>query len=185
MSYRRLLKLAPQQNSIVNKCLRAAWAKQYLYLIKNGRTRIINIDESTFGQYDFHRMMWAPKHGSRGAVIKSVTPRISLIMALDNNGYVYACLTQVITDSTIMAMYLKTLVRILDAENKHWRKHTIILHDGSRYCQSEIMLKTIKQLRLPFMLSGPHSYNTAPVEMLFGGIKTGNLNVDNLPTGRG
>jgi hypothetical protein len=57
-----------------------------------------------------------------------------MIMALDNHGVVYACLTQVNTDSTIMGMYIKELVRQLDSEEKDWRRTTIILHDGAKYC---------------------------------------------------
>ena len=129
-------------------------------------------------------MMWAKKGASTGSIIKSVSPRISLIMALDNNGIVYACLTQVNTDSTMMSMYIKRLVGLLDSEDKHWRYNTVILHDGARYCQSNSMLDLIKSMRIPFMLSAPHSYNISPIEMLFGAIKMGNLNPDNLATGK-
>ena len=42
----------------------------------------------------------------------------------------------------------------------------------------------IKELRIPFMLSSPHSYNISPIEMLFAAIKTGNLNEEDIPTGK-
>jgi len=121
-------------------------------------------------------MIWAPKHGSKGTVIKQVSPRISMIMALDNFGKVYACLTHVNTDSTIMGIYIKELVKELDNEDRDWRRSTIILHDGAKYCQSNITINVLRDLRVPFMLSSPHSYNISPIEMLFAAIKTGSLN---------
>ena len=59
--------------------------------------------------------------------------RISLIAAIDNFGEVYACFTQVNTDSKIMGLYFRELVKLLDSENKNWRDDTIILHDGAKY----------------------------------------------------
>jgi hypothetical protein len=43
----------------------------------------------------------------------------------------------------------------------------------------------MRELRVPFMISSPHSYNIAPIELLFGAIKTGNLNEQQLPTSKG
>ena len=128
--------------------------------------------------------MWAPKDGSQGQVIKHLQPRVSMIMALDNHGIVYACLTQENTNSTIMKLYIKALVRLLDSESKTWRKSTIILHDGAKYGQSNSTIDVLKELRLPYMISAPHSYNISAIEMLFAGIKTGSLNEKDLPTGK-
>ena len=132
----------------------------------------------------YNRKMWAPKDESQGSVIKHLSPRCSMIMALDNHGIVYACLTQENTNSTVMKLYIKELVKQLDSERKDWRKSTIILHDGAKYGQSKSTIEVLKELRLPYMISSPHSYNISPIEMLFAGIKTGNLNEKDLPTGK-
>ena len=58
------------------------------------------------------------------------------------------------------------------------------MHDGAKYAQSKQTTKILKDLRVPFMLLAPHSYNVAPIEMLFGSIKTGNLNPNDMPTGK-
>ena len=133
---------------------------------------------------DFTRRIWAPKHSTHSIPIKQVAPRISMIMALDNFGEVYACLTQVNTDSKVMGLYIKELVNMLDREDKHWRNDTIIIHDGAKYAQSQSTQSTLKTLRVPFMLLSPHSYNVAPIELLFGAIKTKNLNPEEVPTGK-
>ena len=84
-----------------------------------------------------------------------------------------------------MKLYIKALVRLLDSESKSWRKTTIILHDGAKYGQSNSTIDVLKELRLPYMISAPHSYNISAIEMLFAGIKTGSLNEKDLPTGKG
>lgn len=104
----------------------------YLGLIKSKR-RIINVDESWLNQTDFRRMIWAPKNTPHSIPIKQMAPRISMIVALDNFGEVYACLTQVNTDSKIMGLYIADLVNLLDKEDKNWRRDTIIMHDGAKY----------------------------------------------------
>jgi hypothetical protein len=133
---------------------------------------------------NYQRMIWGPKGSTHAIPIKQVSPRISMIMALDNFGVIYACFTQVNTDSKIMGLYIKELVNQLDREDKHWRKSTIILHDGAKYCQSTATINTLRNYQVPFMLLSPHSYNVAPIELLFGAIKTNLLNPEHLPTGK-
>ena len=116
--------------------------------------------------------------------IKSVLPRISLITALDNFGKVYVCLTQVNTDSKVMGLYINELVKLLDREDSHWRDKTILLHDGAKYAQSKSTENALNDLKVPFMLSAPHSYNIAPIEIVFSALKSGNLNPEALATGR-
>jgi hypothetical protein len=163
--------------------LRQQWAIVYLGILKS-KKRVINIDESWVGQMDFTRQIWAPKYTTHSIPIKQVKPRISMIMALDNFGEVYASFTQVNTDSKVMSMYIKELVNTLDDEDRNWRHTSIFMHDGAKYAQSKSTQATLKDLRVPFMLLAPHSYNVAPIELLFGAIKTGNLNPGSLPTGK-
>ena len=90
------------------------------------KKRIIIIDESAITYVNFRRKIWAPKHSSHGVSIRSVNPRISLIMAIDNHGKVYASMTNVNTDTTVMTLYIKELVKKLDKENSSWRSSTCL-----------------------------------------------------------
>ena len=69
-----------------------------------------------------------------------------------------------------MGLYIKELVKILEAEDRNFRKSTIILHDGAKYSQSTATINTLKNYQVPYMLLGPYSYNVAPIELLFGAI---------------
>ncbi len=129
-------------------------------------------------------MIWAPKGSTHSLAKKSVTPRISMIMAMDNFGEVIACFTQVNTNAKVMGMYLEHLVKYLDNQDKNWRKDTIIMHDGAKYASGTDSESTLRNLHIPYMLLAPHSYNVAPIELLFGAIKNANLNPGNLPTGK-
>ena len=76
-------------------------------------------------------------------------------------------------------MYLEHLVKYLDKKDKNWRNDTILMHDGAGYASGTATESTLRNLQIPFMLLAPHSYNVAPVELLFGAIKNANLNPDN------
>ena len=60
----------------------------------------------------------------------------------------------------------------------------MILHDGAKYAQSSQTLRTLEEFRVPYMLLAPHSYNVAPIEILFSAIKRDNINPFDYPTGK-
>ena len=57
---------------------------------------------------------------------KDLQPRISLILALDNYGQSYIALTQVNTDSDVMILFLRDLIKQLNEEDRRWRSKTFI-----------------------------------------------------------
>ena len=83
---------------------------EFLEIVKK-KTRIINVDESALTYMDFTRRVWAPKKDPHSIVVRNVQPRVSMIMAIDNHGKVYASLTNVNTDASIMSMYIRDFVR--------------------------------------------------------------------------
>ena len=54
-----------------------------------------------------------------------------MIAAMDTEGDVYVSLTQVNTESTMMKLYLKELVKMLDKKDLQWRKTHVLLVDGA------------------------------------------------------
>ena len=105
-------------------------------------------------------------------------------MAMDNLGTVYASITSVNTDSRMMTLYIKELVKLLDREDQHWRKYTTLTHDGAPYIKGPGFMETLKELHVPFAISGPHSYNTNWIEMLFAAIKSGVMDLEDQPLGK-
>ena len=46
------------------------------------------------------------------------------------------------------------------------------------------MKQRLARMELPVIYSGPYSYGTAPIELVFGALKFGELNPNKLPTGK-
>ena len=58
----------------------------------------------------------------------------------------------------------------------------MFLWDNATYHKSDETREAVKALGLSTIFSGPYSYSAAPIEMLFGGLKMGELNPEGLPT---
>ena len=115
---------------------------------------------------------------------KQVQPRISLIAALDSSGKIWCSLTQANTDADVMTTFLRYLSRQLDLETPGWQENTTILVDNAAWHNNPVMMERMARMELPLIFSGPYSYSTAPIELVFSALKLGNLNPSRLPTGK-
>ena len=82
--------------------------------------RVINIDETWLNETSFVRKVWAKKGGQGNLRLNAVSPRLSLIAALDTDGKVWFCLSHAITISDVIAAFLKHLVDVIDLEEPTW-----------------------------------------------------------------
>ena len=128
--------------------------------------------------------MWVPADGAGTVTDKQVAPRLSLISALDTSGRVWAALTQANTNGDIMVMFLRYLVRQLERDDPLWADKTTILLDNAAWHRNPVIKERLAKMQLPIMYSGPYSYSTAPIELLFSALKLGELNPERLPTGK-
>ena len=83
-----------------------------------------------------------------------------------------------------MSVFFVQLVKKLDEENKQWRKDTVILLDNAKYHRSKEILTLLKELHIPVLFTGPHSYAAVPIELWFAAFKADNINPRHLPTGK-
>ena len=148
------------------------------------RRRIINVDESWLNGTRFIRRMWVPSNGAGTFTDKQVAPRISLISALDTDGNIWFSLTQTNTDADVMTTFLRYLSRQLDLEFPGWQEDSYILLDNATWHSNTVMKERLARMSLPIIFSGPYSYSTAPIEMVFAALKLGDLNPERLPTGK-
>ena len=91
LRYNKIVKIPVHGNS--ERCLvqRQQCALVFLKLVQTKR-RIINIDESWVGSADYRRRSWSRKGVSNSISTKKLSPRITLIVALDSEGKIYASL---------------------------------------------------------------------------------------------
>ena len=84
----------------------------------------------------------------------------------------------------MITLFLMQLTRALDSESPDWKDNTIFLWDNAPYHTSVETNTVIKTLGIKIVFSGPYSYTAAPIELLFGGLKCGELNKNRLQTGK-
>ena len=107
-----------------------------------------------------------------------------MFLALDTAGEVYLSLLQSNSNNRVMEIYLRQLVLKLDREDVNWRANTVILLDNAPYHTSESTLDLMEGLRLPILFTGPHSYDAAPIELLFAAFKSKDINPRHVPQGK-
>ena len=62
-----------------------------------------------------------------------VVPRISMIMGIDTKGEIYLSLLQSNSNSKVIEIFLRQLVKQLDRERPGWREDTVLLWDNAKY----------------------------------------------------
>ena len=138
--------------------------------------RIINVDETWLNDSTYYRKLWFPKGEVCSMPMMNISPRISVIAAIDNEGHVWLALTQCNTDSNVLLTFLKALMPRLDRELPGWQQETVWLLDGARYHTSPEMRGHFEALDLPVIFTAPYSYTSSPIERLFVALKLGELN---------
>ena len=97
LGYRIVKKVPIQSNSERCLVLRQQYAVRMIQLLQE-KKRIINVDESWVNESSFLRKMWCPSNSAATVTLRTVTPRVSLIAALDTEGNIHFSLTQANTD---------------------------------------------------------------------------------------
>jgi len=115
---------------------------------------------------------------------KKISPRITLIVALDSEGKIYASLLQANSDEDTMCLFLTELIKTLDYEDKNWRMNSVIMWDNAGYHEAGEVLNLLEEQRAPVLFLGPYSYHMAPAELVFAALKVQHLNVDEAPLGK-
>ena len=138
MSFRQAKKVPKQANTERCLVLRQQYALEVLPLLERGR-RIVNVDESWLNESTFYRKLWAPKKAVNSVASRTVSPRLSLIAAIDTEGRVWFSLTQANTDSNVLLAFFRALLQVMATESPGFEKETVFLLDGARYHTSPEM----------------------------------------------
>jgi hypothetical protein len=175
LRYRTVKPVNPHCNSERCLVLRQQFSKRLIEWSQS-KHRLVNIDETWIGMHDFRRMKWVASGVPRSATKALMSPRVSLMVALDNHGEIYWALNQGNSNAEVMRLFLKGLVTKFNSESRQWRKKTLIFWDGAPYHDNEEVLRCIHELDIPMAMMGPYSFDTAPVELLFAEWKSVHIN---------
>jgi hypothetical protein len=132
MRYRKIVDIAIFSNSERNLVLRQRWALEFLSLAWNNCV-FLNVDETWLGMSDFRRRKWQMPGDSNSVAKLAIAPRVSMILGIDTLGNVYYSLAQANSNSSIMELFFRELVVVLDRDKPSWRNNTVILVDGASY----------------------------------------------------
>ena len=183
MRFRKIKTVSLHSNSEKNLVLRQRWALEFLGLARKKKI-FLNVDETWLGMSDFRRMKWQAPGTTNSFPKIEVQPRVTMILGLDTLGNVYVSLAQANSNSQMMELYFRALAQRLDQQRPQWRRDTVIIVDGAKYHQSRDFLQVAAELRLPYMLLGPHSYDAAPCELVFAHFKKADINPRHVPSGK-
>jgi len=183
LGYRMAKKVPVQANEMRCLVLRQQYAMAMLSML-DAKTRVLNIDETWLNETNFVRKAWF-KAGTPGTMsTKPITPRLSMITALDTDGRVYFSLSHATTDQDTYMLFLRHLIVKLDLESPGWQENSLFLMDNAPYHVSEQARGHLRKMQVPVMFSGPYSYSAAPIETLFSLLKLGELNKTHVSTGK-
>jgi len=129
-------------------------------------------------------MKWREYGATNVQSMLPLTPRITIIAALDTLGNAYITLTQANSNNKTIEIYLHQLAAKLDKERPNWRNDSILIGDNAPYHVSASTLQVMRDLRIPILFLGPHSYDIAVCEMFFSFMKSTHLNPTYMPTGK-
>ena len=97
-------KLHPNSNSVKVLIQLQQYATKMIDLLNQGK-RIINVDQTWLNESSFVRRVWAPMNGGSNVKLNAITPRVSLVVAIDTDGKVWFSLSHSTTDSDFMALF--------------------------------------------------------------------------------
>ena len=83
-----------------------------LDLLKQGK-RIINIDQTWLNETSFIRRAWSSREGLGNTTLNTISPRLSMIAAIDTEGEIWFSLSHSNTDSNMIALFLQHLTLTL------------------------------------------------------------------------
>jgi len=129
-------------------------------------------------------MKWRIKGSTNSFPSIQMIPRISMIVGVDTLGNVYLSLTQSNSNSQVMEMFFRHLDAKIEKERKNWRKEAVLIIDNAPYHTSGASMKAFERLKLPLMLTGPHSYDASPCELFFAQFKSADINPRHIPMGK-
>ena len=130
---------------------------------------------------DFRRIKWSPKDQTGSVPKIAMQPRITMFLALDTDGEVYLSLLQSNSNNKVMDIYFRKLVLKLDQEDAEWRSNTVLLLDNAPYHTIDGTINLMEGLNLPILFTGPHSYDAAPIELVFAAFKSNDINPRHVP----
>ena len=133
---------------------------------------VINLDESSFDRSTKSEFSWLPVGESCQIINDRLKGRASLIQATWNTSEWLAMVLLDTINSQKFWFFLKILKEIISRWDGNNQKSPIVIFDNARTHSSKITKSIIKELDLQVRFWAPYWPEVAPVERIFGKIKS-------------
>ena len=87
-------------------------------------------------------LKWRPHRFSNSVARLNVSPRISLILAMDTNGSIYWSMVQANTDADVMSVFMHHLVQMLKEKYPDYKERFIFQFDNASYHKTQSFFHT-------------------------------------------
>ena len=170
-SYRKENSRPPVYAEKRTQLIKALFCTELLSLIANGEV-IINWDESSFDRSVKQLYSWLPVGESWQIINDRLKCRASLILATWNTGEWLAMIVMSTVNSDKFWFFLKLLSKIISRRFANTQKPPIIIIDNASTHLSGITQEVISKLDLQVKFGASYWPEVAPVERIFGKIKS-------------
>ena len=95
--------------------------------------RVINLDQTWLNQLNFHRRKWRLHGQTHSETLSGVSPRVSMQLAICTSGRLYCAMSQANTDSQSFCLFISSLAKKLNKEERGSVAKSLLLIDEARY----------------------------------------------------
>ena len=170
-SYRTICSRVQKSQSNKNRLMKVLfWVKMMRLLYS--RKILINVDESSFDRSLQKKYSWLPVRGSKISITDKPQGKWNLILATFSDGNWFAYIQNGILSSQHFWLFIKLLSRIVKSSEIFENNQIVITLDNARTHASKTTKQVWKELCHPMMFLPPYWPEAAPVETMFGAIKT-------------
>ena len=113
-----------------------------------------------------------------------MTPRLSVLTAIDTDGNVYNAITGVNTDSDVFRLFLAKLCDKLYAEDAQYKQHVVLHFDGAPYHKTDDVRDYLRMQGVQAIINGPYGYDSVVCELFFSALKSTNLHPTHAKTSK-
>ena len=132
---------------------------------------LINFDESVLTGTTGRCYSWAGKECKAGRNFKTDVSGLSIMLAITSSGDIFFEFMDGNNNECSVSSFFLALGDQIDKHHPDWRETHLLLLDNCPSHKTALTMKTLEQLDVPVIFSGPASFKAIPVEGMFGAIK--------------
>lgn len=158
-------------NSRKNIDSRSVFSRTLLRILKSMRI-MINFDESVLNCSTARNMSWLDGSRNHARSFRRNYSGLSILLTVSSQAELIFKFLEGNNNEASVCSFLAELVKVLDSKRQGWRSHYFLLMDNCASHKTKRVLGLMQDLHVPYQFIAPASYLVAPVEGIFGVLKS-------------